>query len=887
MKIQSRLSFLGLSALMLTIVAPLFPSRVAAAGSPLSPVVQVRTYDVIHGKYPQAIWQGSASIISQWGLLLTNNHVAVDKSENNAAGYVICMTMQAGQEPVCDYTAKLVARDENMDIALLQLDVKDLAGKTVDFASLPVMDIDYTYTVKDKDPVSAIGYPGIGWDTMTTTNGTVGGTNEYNGFTYIKTDTTIAPGNSWGPMVSSAGKLIGVNTFGASTDGEGLGYALLISEAKEFITSHLASKPLPATYDVDLSSYAKHIDTINKTKTLDLPWITYTIPAHYKIDNLIADSVFSQKPKDQRDIQAAFFGATTVSTPVLNSDKKFFYYLEVVGIYSKDRYKLNPITIGGKKFYQLVDKDDATNGEGRLSIYVGQINDHVLAQIIVFISGVTEKKLEEGKAEKKSILDGIVIKTAPTYSPSSDGTIVDPSVIFAHPALWVGDVYGDLSFGGSTITSVSLFQGNMHDSIELSIEESTNATSIDKIFQSDYKDYDKQYKAKAKFQWRDAIIVCREKHGGWWNDIATDENNKKLDQSSCRIVVLLPGLRGTTYQMTINIVWPRSSKEVFIDKALKILDKEIVVGNGKTTLPNLFKKSAPLSFTDLKDQPESFKRMVKLLLRYKLVKDGATFNPTAPVTYGLLAEKYLSWVHNIDIRNASCTDSACMMKAKTVMVNGGEIDLQTLFSPVVIDWKAYVDESKLWDFLFYLDVRLAGVDLESYTENDLETARDNKGNPDYDGIYQKLDAYYAQLHGVKIIDYKTAMGEWSSWNTVEPGLPNYFSLNAYSARVVPLYIPGKWIVMNHKYDIKKISFENPAKSIITTKERNNYDLCITKYSAFDCLYGGNSFENVGVFTVLSKGEMVDYLTQMADFGFFDPELAAKKEAEVGTTDTLP
>ena len=134
---------------------------------------------------------------------------------------------------------------------------------------------------------------------------------------------------------------------------------------------------------------------------------------------------------------------------------------------------------------------------------------------------------------------------------------------------------------------------------------------------------------------------------------------------------------------------------MFIDKALKTLDKEIVVGNGKTTLPNLFKKAAPLSFSDLKDQPESFKKMVKLLLRYKLVKDGVAFNPTAPVTYGLLAEKYLAWSHNIDMRNAGCTDTICMMKSKIVTVNGSDVDLQTLFSPVVIDWKAYVDESKL------------------------------------------------------------------------------------------------------------------------------------------------------------------------------------------------
>jgi S1-C subfamily serine protease len=305
-------------------------SQTFAATTPLSPVVQVRTYGAIHGKYPEAIRQGSASIISKDGLLLTNNHVVEDQNESDAAGYVICMTMEQGKTPECNYTARLITRNKKMDIALLQLDAKDIAGQTIQFASLPVLDIDYSYIPKEKDVVNAIGYPGIGGETMTTTNGTVAGTNSYNSFTYIKTDATIAPGNSGGPMVSSAGKLIGVNTFGNFDIGEGLGYALLISEAKDFIQKNMGGKPAVSLYNLDLVTYAHTIDQINKTKTLTLPWVTYTIPAHYKIENILSDSSFSQRPKDQRDVQAEYMNISTLATPALTTEKQFFYYLEKV-----------------------------------------------------------------------------------------------------------------------------------------------------------------------------------------------------------------------------------------------------------------------------------------------------------------------------------------------------------------------------------------------------------------------------------------------------------------------------------------------------------------------------------------------------------------------------
>ena len=106
------------SLLIVLWVVSLFGSSVLAA-TPISPVVKVRTYDAIQWKYPQELWEWSASIISKWGLLLTNNHVAQNTDEENALWYIICFTITQWSIPECNYTAHVIMRDADLDIAVL------------------------------------------------------------------------------------------------------------------------------------------------------------------------------------------------------------------------------------------------------------------------------------------------------------------------------------------------------------------------------------------------------------------------------------------------------------------------------------------------------------------------------------------------------------------------------------------------------------------------------------------------------------------------------------------------------------------------------------------------------------------------------------------------
>ena len=56
--------------------------------------------------------------------------------------------------------------------------------------------------------------------------------------TYIQTDAAINPGNSGGALLNMNGELIGINTAKiASSDVEGMGYAIPISRAMDIIES--------------------------------------------------------------------------------------------------------------------------------------------------------------------------------------------------------------------------------------------------------------------------------------------------------------------------------------------------------------------------------------------------------------------------------------------------------------------------------------------------------------------------------------------------------------------------------------------------------------------------------------------------------------------------
>jgi serine protease DegQ len=153
---------------------------------------------------------GSGVIVSEQGLILTNNHVI-------AAADAIEVALSDGRK----LTATVVGTDPDTDLALIKVDANNLPAIT--FASSDSLNVG--------DVVLAIGNPfGVG---QTVTQGIVSalgrshlGINIYENF--IQTDASINPGNSGGALIDADGNLVGINSaiYSRSGGSMGIGFAI-------------------------------------------------------------------------------------------------------------------------------------------------------------------------------------------------------------------------------------------------------------------------------------------------------------------------------------------------------------------------------------------------------------------------------------------------------------------------------------------------------------------------------------------------------------------------------------------------------------------------------------------------------------------------------------
>ena len=178
---------------------------------------------------------GSGVIFDADGRILTNFHVAGRAAELNVTLY--------NKERV---PAKLIGDDHWTDLAVIQLDMAEIAKRKVTFAHA---DLGESRSLKVGQDVIAIGTPfGL---SRTMTLGIVSNNertfypqtemiDEYETGQFgnwIQMDTPIAPGNSGGPLVDLDGKIVGINTRGIS--GQALNFAIPIDLAKGVIAEIL------------------------------------------------------------------------------------------------------------------------------------------------------------------------------------------------------------------------------------------------------------------------------------------------------------------------------------------------------------------------------------------------------------------------------------------------------------------------------------------------------------------------------------------------------------------------------------------------------------------------------------------------------------------------
>jgi serine protease Do len=173
---------------------------------------------------------GSGFIVDPAGFIVTNTHVV-------AGGTDILVILSDGNE----VPARVVGRDEDIDVALLKIEAKGLSAVTLgDSDALQVGEwilaignpfgLSHTVTA---GIVSAVG--------RTTREVPVGKQSLYASF--IQTDASINPGNSGGPIVNTNGEVVGV-AIAVDRRGGGIGFAVPINMVKELLPA-LATEGRP------------------------------------------------------------------------------------------------------------------------------------------------------------------------------------------------------------------------------------------------------------------------------------------------------------------------------------------------------------------------------------------------------------------------------------------------------------------------------------------------------------------------------------------------------------------------------------------------------------------------------------------------------------------
>ena len=153
------------------------------------------------------------------GLILTNNHVVGRR--------LPIVVLQNDQE----YESRLLARDPDVDLALLSIDATDLT---------PLKPVSVSPRVGEM--VFAFGHP---WGQRNAvTRGIVSAlvsaqNRRGDKLPVIRSDAPLAPGNSGGPLVNASGEVVGIN---AMIIGGDQSVSIAASVARDFVSKTLANQ---------------------------------------------------------------------------------------------------------------------------------------------------------------------------------------------------------------------------------------------------------------------------------------------------------------------------------------------------------------------------------------------------------------------------------------------------------------------------------------------------------------------------------------------------------------------------------------------------------------------------------------------------------------------
>lgn len=259
-------------------------------------------------------------------LIVTNYHV-VEDADTLSACFIDNQV----------YEANLKGANPDNDLAVIAIPLENISDDTL--SQIKIATVGDSDTLKVGEQVVAIGNA-LGYGQSVTT-GIVSATDrtlqtEASAVstatedlpTYIQTDAAINPGNSGGALVNMDGEVIGINSAKlASTEVEGMGYAIPISRVSDIIETLMNETTRTKVSDAEKSSIGITGITVNEAINE-----AYDIPAGVYVAEVTEGSGADEAGIRQGDVITAFDGKEVTDIQQLQELLQYYSAGETVEV---------------------------------------------------------------------------------------------------------------------------------------------------------------------------------------------------------------------------------------------------------------------------------------------------------------------------------------------------------------------------------------------------------------------------------------------------------------------------------------------------------------------------------------------------------------------------
>lgn len=214
---------------------------IAAAVTPfrmqdvVSSIVELVCIDNVN---KEVYYTGSGTVIDPTGLILTNRHILLSEDGSVIGFCGVGFTIDLQESPKIEFVAVAQAAYAESDLAILQI-IERLDGEEMQDSFEAIEVTDNAVRAKDLrlgDSLFIGGYPGIGADTFTFTQGVMSGLVGHN---LVKTSALIDSGTSGGAVFDARGRYVGVPTAAVRGEiGGSLGYLISSDAVDKFLTEY-------------------------------------------------------------------------------------------------------------------------------------------------------------------------------------------------------------------------------------------------------------------------------------------------------------------------------------------------------------------------------------------------------------------------------------------------------------------------------------------------------------------------------------------------------------------------------------------------------------------------------------------------------------------------